>query len=328
VDLAAGGPQPIFDGGDNIDTVEVNGSDDSETFTATANGTFARFDRVSPAPYALDMVAENLVLNANGGADSFAATGNLAALIKITVNGGPGNDTLLGSNGADILIGGEHDDFIDGQQGNDTLIGGLGDDRFQWDPGDGNDVIEGQAGMDSLLFNGSNIGEIVELAANGARARFTRNVANIILDMDGVEKVTFNARGGADTITVNDMTGTAVTTVALDLASVPGSSTGDAQIDAVIVNGTGGNDTVMIAGGAGSATVTGLAATVNIASGAEGALDTLRVNGLGGNDTLDASGLAAGTLNLTLDGGDGTDTLIGTAGTDVGLNGEVLVNIP
>jgi hypothetical protein len=39
---------------------------------------------------------------------------------RITVDGGAGNDTLLGSKGIDVLIGGDDDDFIDGQQGNDT----------------------------------------------------------------------------------------------------------------------------------------------------------------------------------------------------------------
>src|SRR6185369_17265478 len=111
----------------------------------TANGTRVRFDRVSPAPFSLDIgTSEKLVLNANGGDDSFSATGNLAALIQITVDGGAGNDTLLGSNGADLLLGGDGNDFIDGNQGTDTALLGAGDDTFQWDPGDGNDIVEGQ----------------------------------------------------------------------------------------------------------------------------------------------------------------------------------------
>ena len=80
----------------------------------------------------------------NGGDDTFSATGNLAALINVTVDGGTGNDTILGSNGNDTLLGGDGNDFIDGKQGNDTAFLGAGDDVFQWDPGDGSDVIEGQ----------------------------------------------------------------------------------------------------------------------------------------------------------------------------------------
>ena len=77
-----------------------------------------------------------------------------AALIKITVDGGGvGNSTILGSNGVDLLRGGGGDDFIDGQQGNHVASLGAGDDVYQWDPGDGSDTVEGQDGVDSMLFN-------------------------------------------------------------------------------------------------------------------------------------------------------------------------------
>src|SRR6185436_2359552 len=123
----------------------------AEVFTVTANGTRVRFDRLSPAPFSIDIgTSEELVLNANGGNDSFSCTGNLAALIHITADGGAGDDTLLGSNGADVLLGADNNDFIDGQQGNDTVFMGAGNDTFQWDPGDGSDIVEGQAGTDTL----------------------------------------------------------------------------------------------------------------------------------------------------------------------------------
>ena len=35
---------------------------------------------------------------------------------------------------------------------------GAGDDTFVWNPGDDNDIVEGQAGFDTLLFNGANAG--------------------------------------------------------------------------------------------------------------------------------------------------------------------------
>ena len=94
----------LFEGGDGTDTAEVNGGNGAEVFTATANGTRVRFDRLDPAPFSLDIgTTEKLVVNMNGGDDSFSATGNLAALISVTVDGGAGNDTILGSNGADTL---------------------------------------------------------------------------------------------------------------------------------------------------------------------------------------------------------------------------------
>src|SRR6185295_3171118 len=104
----------LNEGGDGTDTVEVNGGNGAEDFTVTANGTRVRFDRVDPAPFSLDIgTSENLVLNANGGDDTFSATGNLAALIDITVDGGTGNDTLRGGNGSDTLLGGDGNDFVE-----------------------------------------------------------------------------------------------------------------------------------------------------------------------------------------------------------------------
>src|SRR5207344_2451276 len=144
------------EGGSGTDTAEVNGGNGAEVFTATANGSRVRFDRVTPAPFSIDIgTTEKLVLNMNGGDDSFSATGNLAALIGITVDGGAGNDTILGGNGNDTLIGGDGNDFIDGNQGADVAQMGAGDDIFQWDPGDGSDVVEGGDGHDVMLFNGS-----------------------------------------------------------------------------------------------------------------------------------------------------------------------------
>ena len=203
------------------------------------------------------------MLNANGGDDSFSATGNLAALIKITVDGGTGNDTLLGSNGIDILLGGDGDDFVDGQQGNDVGFLGAGNDVFQWDPGDGSDVIEGQDGTDSMLFNGSAANERMEASANGGRVLFTRDIANIVMDLDDVETIDANLLAGADTITVNDLSGTDVTNVTPDLSNVGGVD--DVAADNVIVNGTNGDDVVTVTGSGTSATVLGLPARVAVA---------------------------------------------------------------
>ena len=48
---------------------------------------------------------------------------------------------------------------------------GAGDDVFQWDPGDGSDIVEGQAGFDRMDFNGSNANEIMDISASaGASA--------------------------------------------------------------------------------------------------------------------------------------------------------------
>jgi len=309
----------LNEGGDGTDTVEVNGGNGSEAFTATANGTRVRFDRLNPAPFTIDIgTTENLALNANGGDDSFSATGNLATLIRITVDGGAGNDTLLGSNGADFLFGSDGNDFVDGQQGNDAAFLGAGDDVFQWDPGDGSDVVEGQGGTDTLAFNGSNISENLEVSANGSRVRFTRDIAAITMDLDDVELIVARSLGGADNIVVNDLSGTDVVNVVADLAAFGGGD--DGVPDNVIVNATGGDDVATVVGAGPNAQVSGLAALVSV-SGA-GAGDRLTVNALAGDDVVDATMSAANSIPLTLDGGEGNDILIGGDGNDVLLGGD------
>jgi Ca2+-binding RTX toxin-like protein len=319
----------LNEGGVGSDTVEVNGGGGAEQFTTTANGTRVRFDRVTPAPFAIDIgTSEKLVLNANGGDDSFAATGNLAALIAITVDGGAGADTLLGSNGADLLLGGDGDDFADGQQGNDVAFLGAGGDRFQWDPGDGSDVLEGQDGTDEMVFNGSNVGENMDVSANGQRVRFFRNVATITMDLDDVESIVANTFGGADNLVVGDLSGTDVTDVVGGLAAVGGGD--DLQPDNVVVTGTNDDDAVSVSAAGPAVQVDGLAAEVSV-TGAVAGSDRLTVNALAGDDVVDATGLPATAMLLTLDGGSGDDVLLGGDGNDTLLGGagdDVLIGGP
>src|SRR5207248_10678886 len=166
----------LLEGGDGIDTAEVNGGNGSETFTITANGSRVRFDRVSPAPFSMDIgTTENLVVNANGGDDIVSAGNGLAPLIRLTIDGGAGNDTLTGGDGDDFLLGGDGNDVVDGGRGNDVALLGAGHDRFVWNPGDGSDTVEGQAGQDTLQFNGANVSERIDLSANGSRLRLFRD---------------------------------------------------------------------------------------------------------------------------------------------------------
>jgi len=131
-----GDDSDLFEGGDGVDTAEVNGGNGSETFTITANGTRVRFDRLDPAPFFLDIgTTENLVLNANGGDDTITAGNGLASLIKLTIDGGAGNDKITGGDGNDTLLGGDGNDLIIGGRGNDAAQLGAGDDTFVWNPG-------------------------------------------------------------------------------------------------------------------------------------------------------------------------------------------------
>jgi Ca2+-binding RTX toxin-like protein len=319
----------LNEGADGVDSVEVNGGNGAEQFTATANGTRVRFDRVTPAPFSIDIgTSEKLVLHANGGDDRFSATGNLAALINITVDGGAGSDTILGGNGADTLLGGDGNDFVDGNQGNDTALLGAGDDSFQWDPGDGSDIVEGQGGRDTMLFNGANINERMDVSANGQRVRFTRDIANIVMDLDDVESIVARTLGGADQLVVNDLSGTDVTDVQADLAASGGGD--DSAADNVVVNATNADDVVTVSGTGPTTRIDGLSAVVSV-SDASAVNDRLTVKGLSGADVIDASAVTAGSILLTLDGGDGDDVLLGGAGNDTLLGGagdDVLIGGP
>jgi hypothetical protein len=273
----------LLEGGVGDDIAVVNGGNAAETFTLTANGSRVRLDRVSPAPFFLDIgTTENLVLRAGVGDDVITAGNGLASLINLTLDGGAGNDTITGGDGADQLIGGAGNDVVVGARGNDVASLGDGDDTFVWNPGDGSDTVFGGAGSDTLLFNGANVNERINISANGGGFTFTRDVANITMSVSQVEKIEFTARGGADNITIGDLTGTGVSEVAVDLASTPGSGTGDGAADSVTVNGTATNDVINIAGFGSSATVTGLPAQVSI-SGAD-AGDSLTVIAGAGND--------------------------------------------
>ena len=299
------------------DSVIVNATDANDAITAAgATGTAAVTGLTATVNVAhADAASDSLVLNALGGDDQVTAAALPADALKLTQDGGAGTDTLLGGRGADTQLGGDGNDSLDGNQGNDLALMGAGDDRFTWDPGDGSDVVEGQAGSDAMTFNGSNAGEQFDVSANGGRVRFLRNVGNITMDLNDVERIDTNALGGADQLTVNDLSGTDLTAVNGDLAATLGGTVGDGAADQVIVNATNGSDVVTANGAAGSATVNGLSATVGV-SHAQADTDSLAINALAGDDVVEASGLAADAIALAADGGDGDDVLFGGAGAD------------
>ncbi len=301
--------------GDTLaDRVVVNGTNGNDTINVTGDASGVAVSGLAavvairhPEP------GDKLEVRGLGGNDGISAAGLAAGVIGLTLDGGAADDTIAGGRGVENLLGGDGNDSGDGNGGNDLALMGAGDDTFVWDPGDGSDTVEGQAGTDTMLFNGANIAERIDVSANGERLRFFRDIGNITMDTNDVETVDFRALGGTDEVTVNDLTGTDVTTVKTDLAAAPGGTAGDGVPDHVIVNATNGDDAISLAGSDGVAGVTGLAARVTVTN-AQPADDTLAIKALAGDDVIVAAGLASSSIKLTLDGDAGDDVLVGGGG--------------
>ena len=63
-------------------------------------------------------------------------------LTAVSINGGGGDDSIVGTDVGDVLVGGD---------GNDTLIGGAGDDSLTGDGGSAPGLFVSSANSDSVL---------------------------------------------------------------------------------------------------------------------------------------------------------------------------------
>ena len=109
------------------------------------------------------------------------------------------------------------------------------------------------------------------------------------MDLNDVEKIDFNALGGADNIVINDLSGTDLIVVNIDLAWTIGGTAGDGQADTVTVKGTNGDDVIILSiDGNGALIIDGLASRIVIEH-FEFAKDTVVINGLSGDDVIEAS---------------------------------------
>jgi Ca2+-binding RTX toxin-like protein len=273
----------LFDGGTGTDTATFPGTNDDDEIGVANNGAFARVFRTGGT--SLDVTAvENTIVQGLEGNDTVAGQNGLSTLTDLTIQGGDGEDRLLGGDGDDTISGGDGDDLIDGNRGSDTETGGEGNDTFQWDPGDGSDVLDGQSDFDTLSFNGSNIGEKIDLstAAGSNRGRLTRDIAGVTQDFGTIETVNVRALGGADTVTVNDLSKTAVDKVNVDLSGFDGN--GDAALDTIVENGTSRSENVNVTREGDHVFTVGLPVETEI-SGSE-PTDQLQIFTLGGNDSV------------------------------------------
>ncbi len=237
-------------------------------------------------------------LIAGGGGDDFLQAGAGLATDRDVIDGGAGNDVVLGSIGLDLIDGGEGNDILSGGDNADTIDGGAGRDQLYGnsgadvlDGGEGNDLVQGDIGADVLAGGGGN------------------DVINGNADADTIDGGAGDDRirpgAGADVVDggeglrdILDYIGSLGVNVNLTLGEGFG---GDAQGDDFTgfewVSGSGFADTL---------TGDGLANALFGAAGND------LLSGAAGNDHL--SGDAG---NDTLVGGTGVDVLRGGLGADI-----------
>ncbi len=306
IDLSSPAGSGTGDGA--ADTVITNGTANNDQISVATSGTsivvkgLAAQVTVSGA----EPLNDSLVVNGGAGNDTIDASHLHAGQVNLTLNGGDGDDKIIGSAGNDVVNGGK---------GSDVASLGAGNDVFVWNPGDGSDTVDGQAGVDTLQFNGASGNESINIAANGRHVSLTRDVGTVAMDLNSIETINVDALEGTDTVTVNDLSGTDTSQVNIDLAGVNGAP--DNVADTVVINGTQHSDAITISTNNGVVTITGLAETVNISN--FDANDQIVINGLGGDDVVVASALTG--MQLIANGGDGADVLIGSAGNDI-LHGD------
>ena len=149
--------------------------------------------------------------------------------------GGEGNDYLYGGNGDDQLLSSEGDDYLYGGLGNDILEGGKGNEKYYFNLGDGNDVINDDNGINTIIFNNNiNYNSIffyktssgVKITYGDSDSIYIKNISksfnyrlivnsrNVIIEQDILDKLisshsifgknsTLSDRFGLDDFTIN-----------------------------------------------------------------------------------------------------------------------------
>lgn len=261
-------------------------------------------------------------IRGGGGANaidlSAVSAASFTALVNgIRVDGGDGadtitgsadfNDTLIGSDGDDSILGGAGNNTIDSGDGHDSVSGGAGADTI--DSGDGHDLVMSGAGNDSVRGGDGDdtlsgeAGDDVINAGHGEDLVNGNDGADSLQGDLGADTVNgdtgndfLNGGGGADSMSGGDDNDTLF---GVGLSDTLFGDAGDDSLD-----GGGSND--LIDGGDGNDTIDA------------GATNDTVTGGLG--DDL----IYGGAGEDSLSGGEGTDSIFGNGGNDsiYGNNGQ------
>ncbi|MGI0117605.1 calcium-binding protein [Zooshikella sp. RANM57] len=218
--------------------------------------------------------------------------------------GGQGDDKLVGDAGDDHLSGGEGHDRLEGGDGNDILVGGQGDDYlvggkgndiYQFNIGDGLDVIasnSNKTGLDVIEF-----GEGITKDTLILQRQSNDLIIHVNSSDDQVRVKNHFSYGTINQIKFND--GSSIDQSYIQSAVLKGSSLDD------YIKGTEADDVI-----------TGLAGNDKL----YGQNGNDQLDGGAGNDSLNGGKgqdqLVGGDGNDSLDGSHGDDVLTGGAGND------------
>jgi Ca2+-binding RTX toxin-like protein len=139
----------VIDAGKGDDLINIH-TNPNGSVDVTINGEVHSFSEEE---------AKNLEVRGGKGNDTIICTGEADKRTffgipigdnnpNLTIDGGKGDDFIMGSCGDDVIKGGKGNDFIMGGDGNDTIHGGRGNDFVHG--GDGNDKVYGDQGRDDV----------------------------------------------------------------------------------------------------------------------------------------------------------------------------------
>lgn len=280
----------------------------------TVNGTALAADTDGIGP----LSAETLTLNASAVTNyrldiSSGAAGDSITdgALDDTINAGAGADTITLTGGNNNVVAGDGNDTVTLGTGVDSVLGGDGDDLFAAASGNLTkaDVVDGNAGANTLQLNGSSVDDQFTGVSNVQTLTVTSAASTTVLAAEAQEAGirTVNMANGNGTLNASAFTATADLTV--------NGGTGDDAIttgagnDSVVAND--GNDTITT--GAGNDIVLGGNGNDVIASG-DGNDTVTSGNGddsvnTGGGDDVVSLGAGIDTIDL----GDGNDRVTVTS---------------
>ncbi|MFN4153220.1 MAG: Hint domain-containing protein [Paracoccaceae bacterium] len=347
--LDGGAGNDLLFGGAGTDTL-LGGAGDDTLDGGAGNDILSGGGGVDTVTYASETAAVNVNLNTGVATGTSSGTDSLSSIENVVGTGF--NDTITGSNDANLIEGGAGNDYIDAGAGNDTVYGGVGDDTII---GGSDSGAHYATNAPSLTYNLIYFGTFADIDPNEGNG-VSENAANLLTTFgssgaplsDNIVRVTAVDVNGDGILADNDNNNSGNTEhflidgvpAYLDSTQVYNATVNFANgtsgtITAVVIQLTDGRvylapefeinaDSVLLTSGPITSITltsvntadTGLYAS-RLDTGYIGTADNDLLYGGDGNDSI-----IGGTGNDTLHGDAGNDTLEGGAGDDQLFGGD------